>query len=173
MTKLTMALTGHRPQKLAGYDLQQPYYERMENQLIKLIKTALRRCDKLELHSGMALGADTVWARVIIKMRDQYPDRITFVADIPDWNQASLWPLESQSRWQYLMTQTDDVKTYSQGCDDKSYAYILNQRNIGMIDACDILIAIYDGTPGGTRNAVQYATKTKKLIHRIKPSAFN
>lgn len=56
MTKLTMALTGHRPQKLAGYDLQQPYYERMENQLIKLIKTALRRCDKLELHSGMALG---------------------------------------------------------------------------------------------------------------------
>ena len=46
------------------------------------------------------------------------------------------------------MTQTDDVKTYSQGCDDKSYAYILNKRNIGMIDACDILIAIYDGTPG-------------------------
>lgn len=161
MTKLTMALTGHRPQKLAGYDLQQPYYERMENQLIKLIKTALRRCDKLELHSGMALGADTVWARVIIKMRDQYPDRITFIADIPDWNQASLWPLESQSRWRYLMTQTDDVKTYSQGCDDKSYAYILNKRNMGMIDACDILIAIYDGTPGGTRNAVQYATKTK------------
>ena len=31
MTKLTMALTGHRPQKLAGYDLQQPHYERMEN----------------------------------------------------------------------------------------------------------------------------------------------
>lgn len=76
MTKLTMALTGHRPQKLAGYDLQQPYYERMENQLIKLIKTALKRCDKLELHSGMALGADTVWARAIIRMRDQYPDRL-------------------------------------------------------------------------------------------------
>ena len=71
------------------------------------------------------------------------------------------------------MTQTDDVKTYSQGCDDKSYGYILNQRNIGMIDACDILIALYDGTPGGTRNAVQYATETKTLIHRIKPSAFN
>lgn len=173
MAKLTMALTGHRPQKLAGYDLQQPYYERMEKQLIKLIKKALTHCDKLELHSGMALGADTIWARAIIKMRDQYPDRITFVADIPDWNQASLWPPESQNRWQYLMTQTDDVKTYNQGCDDKSYAYILNQRNIGMIDACDILIAIYDGTPGGTRNAVQYATKTKKLIHRIKPSTFN
>lgn len=61
MTKLTMALTGHRPQKLAGYDLQQPYYERMENQLIKLIKTALKRCDKLELHSGMALGG---WHRL-------------------------------------------------------------------------------------------------------------
>ncbi len=39
-----------------------------------------------------------------------------------------------------------------------------------MIDACDILIAIYDGTPGGTRNAVQYAAKTNTLIHRIKPS---
>lgn len=71
------------------------------------------------------------------------------------------------------MTQTDDVKTYAQGCDDKSYAYILNQRNIGMVDTCDILIAIYDGTPGGTRNAVQYAKKTNTLIHRIKPSTFN
>ena len=51
-----------------------------------------------------------------------------------------------------------------------SYAYVLNQRNIGMIEACDVLIAIYDGvSKGGTANGVKDGKRLGKWITYINP----
>lgn len=51
------------------------------------------------------------------------------------------------------------------------YAYILNQRNIGMIAACDILIAIYNGdATGGTANGVRDGRRLGKWIVTIPPT---
>ena len=172
MKKLTISLTGHRPPKLAGYNIGSPYYKRMQEYLEGLIEKAILRCDTLELHSGMALGADTVWAQAILTKKTKYPDKIIFVADIPSMEQPSLWPKPSQDVWSDLINQADAVNTYVQNNPGKSYGYILNQRNIGMVDACDILIAIYDGTPGGTHNATTYGMKKQKYIHRVHPNTF-
>lgn len=170
MSKITISLTGHRPTKLAGYNIHQDYYKRLQAKLESVIDQTLEQHDEVELHSGMALGADTVWAMAIIEAKKKYPGRVTFVADIPDYNQASRWPPYSQQHWKQLLDEADIVNTYEQGLDDKSYAYILNQRNIGMIEPCDILIAIYNGDKtGGTANAVKYAVQHEKLIYRIKP----
>ena len=172
MKKLTISLTGHRPPKLAGYNIRSPYYKRMQEYLEGLIEKAILRCDILELHSGMALGADTVWAQAIVAKKTKYPDKIIFVADIPDTGQPSLWPEPSQNTWSELIERADIINTYAQNNPGKSYGYILNQRNIGMVDACDILIAIYNGTPGGTRNAVNYGIKKQKYIHQVHPDTF-
>lgn len=172
MKKLTISLTGHRPPKLAGYNMDNPYYKRMQEYLEELIEKAIHRCDILELHSGMALGADTVWAQAIIAKKMEYPNKISLVADIPDMGQPSRWPKPSQDLWTELMKQADMVNTYAQNNTKRSYGYILNQRNIGMVDACDILIAIYDGTPGGTHNAVNYGMKKQKYIHQVHPRTF-
>ena len=71
MKKLTISLTGHRPPKLAGYNIGSPYYKRMQEYLEGLIEKAILRCDTLELHSGMALGADTVWAQAIVAKKNK------------------------------------------------------------------------------------------------------
>lgn len=170
MSKITISLTGHRPTKLAGYNLNKDYYKRLQAKLESVIDQTLEKHDEVELHSGMALGADTVWAMAIIEAKKKYPGRVTFVADIPDYNQSSLWPPYSQQQWKQLLDEADVVNTYSQDFEEKSYAYILNQRNIGMINPCDILIAVYNGdNTGGTANAVKYAVQHEKLIYRIHP----
>lgn len=169
---VSISLTGHRPDKLAGYDLSQAYYGRLRNRLIRIIERSLAKYEVVECHSGMALGADTVWAQAIVHCQQQYgSDRIRFIAEIPDYNQPSRWPKKSQDEWNRLMAFADSVNTYQKN-DGRSYAYVLNQRNIGMITACDILIAIYDGvSTGGTANGVRDGKRLGKWITHIDPKS--
>lgn len=167
---ITLSLTGHRPDKLAGYNLEQDYYRRLQDQLVDIIEKTLDRNPIVECHSGMALGADTVWARAIVACQQKYgKERVIFVADIPDYNQPSRWYRQNQDEWHELMRHADKVNTYQLN-DGKSYAYVLNQRNIGMIKACDILIAVYNGEPkGGTANGVRDGKRMGKPVIHIDP----
>ena len=132
MKKLAIALTGHRPPKLAGYDYNNIFYKRLYKKLDNIVKQALTRYDCLELHSGMALGADTIWLK--------------------------------------LMEYADEVVTYEDKNPGKSIGYILNARNWGMIEPCEVLIAVYNGDKtGGTANAVKYGLSKKKKIIYIPP----
>lgn len=117
-------------------------------------------------HSGMALGADTVWAKTIIQMQQQYPNRIIFVADIPCVHQERRCPESSQRVFHEILTHANQQIIYA-----PAYNYkCMQDRNIGMIDACDELIAIWNGDEhGGTANAVHYAQATHVSIHRIPP----
>lgn len=170
--RCVISLTGHRPDKLAGYDMTDDYYNRLRQRLIRIIERSLAQYPIVECHSGMALGADTVWAEAIIACRDKYgKDRVPFVAEIPDYNQPGRWPKESRDKWSELMQHADRVNRYAPQNKGKSYAYILNQRNIGMITACDILIAIYDGvSSGGTANGVRDGRRLGKWIVTISPT---
>lgn len=56
--KITLSLTGHRPDKLAGYNLNQKFYHNLQSTLENYIKEALDHAQVVECHSGMALGAD-------------------------------------------------------------------------------------------------------------------
>lgn len=168
--KIVITLTGHRPPKLAGYNLSNPYYDRLQIRLENIIETLLNRYHHIECHSGMALGADTIWAQAIIKMKKKYPNNIVFIADIPDTNQPSRWPQTSQEQWHKLLADADVICQYAQKHLGKSYAYILNQRNIGMIAACDILLAVYNGdSTGGTANGVRDGMRMGKTIITIDP----
>lgn len=171
--KVVISLTGHRPDKLAGYNLNQPYYHKLKSKLVAIIESALEKSRFVECHSGMALGADTVWSMAILECKDKYPDRIKFVAEIPDYNQPSRWiGKEDRERWQEHIDRAEEINTYNQN-DGKSYAYVLNQRNIGMISACDILIAIYNGDKtGGTANGVKDGVRLNKHIVTIHPDLF-
>ena len=97
MSKIVLSLTGHRPTKLDGYKLfgsnnmLRLYYQRLYNRLVLAITNALSKYDIVKCHSGMALGADTIWALAIVAMKQQYPNRVTFVAEIPDYNQPACW----------------------------------------------------------------------------------
>lgn len=161
---IRIALTGHRPPKLAGYNLNVPYYDVLSAKLRALVEDALEHAEHVELHSGMALGADTVWAKVILQLKVDYPGRVTFVADIPDHNQPNAWFAKKDvDFWHTAVAQADVVNTFSEGA--KSYPQALQLRNIGMIAPCEYVIAVYDGeSTGGTANAIKYAQKNGKTI---------
>lgn len=48
--------------------------------------------------------------------------------------------------------------------------WLMQKRNEFMVDNCDTLISIWDGSSGGTGNCVAYATKKNKDIIRIDPN---
>lgn len=167
---LSIALTGHRPTKLAGYDLSHPFYRRLQDELLRVALRALHGSNEtLTLHSGMALGADTVWAEAIITLKGVYPDRVRFVAHVPFPGQPNRWPAHSQQHYFELLAHADEVRTYG----EEYTSRVMQQRNVGMIDACDTLIAVYDGSPrGGTSNAVRYAQRVAKPIIQLHPERF-
>lgn len=120
------------------------------------------------------MGADTVWAQAIVECQQKYgTNRIRFIADIPDMKQSSRWISKAdRDRWKELVDQADEVRQYAHQNVGKSYAYILNQRNIGMIQACDILIAVYNGdATGGTANGVHDGIRMNKFITYIRPDS--
>lgn len=166
---VSLALTGHRPHKFLGeYDISHYSYRNLFNELITIIEKALNNSEKLILISGMALGADTIWAYAIVKMKEKYPNRIKFEAHCPCPNQDIKWEDENKKQYKWLLSKADEIIYYAE---EYPGPWILQKRNVGMINNSDYLIAVYDNksTKGGTVNAINYAKKINKNIIYINP----
>ena len=169
MSEFHIALTGHRPNKLAGYNLNTPYYLNMHKKLVEIITDLTKTYDVVWVHSGMALGADTVWACAARTAIKKFPGRVKLYAEIPVMTQPDAWfKQEDKQRWQDLVDLASDQTIYA----DTYSPRVLQERNIGMIDHADLLVAIWDGTSGGTANAVKYAKSVHKDMVSYHPDEF-
>lgn len=194
--RYTISLTGHRPDKLAGYDalndLKNPYYQNMRSQLTNYLISKVNQGDSLqpiEVHSGMALGADTIWAQAIANAKAKLqkdgkdPGLIYFVADVPYEGQGrniegkkSAWSEEQVKMWQYIMDKfVDEERIVKEG----SIGQQLNKRNQAMVDAADEILAIYSGDNdpinrhvSGTKNTITMAKNAGKNVIVIHPDEF-
>lgn len=168
-SKIVISLTGHRPDKLDGYELHgSMFYKQLFIDLCNCIDYLIDKYNTIECHSGMALGADTIWAYSILYMKNKYPNRIIFVADVPFTKQSGKWPPKSKATYDMLLSHADKKILYS---DEYIGPACMMMRNQGMVDAADVLIAIWDGSKGGTSSAVKMAEKKKIPIHRITPDS--
>lgn len=172
----SISLTGHRPNKFASfvkndnaYDLNDPYYQNMQQKLEALIEKRIKQFPNgIECHSGMALGADQVWAKAIIAEKEKHPSKIKFVADIPLKTQANKWPKKSQIVWQDMLNQADEINVADNGPYKPS---IMEKRNQMMISRSNECIAVYNGDKsGGTANGVRDAEKFGCQITRLNPA---
>lgn len=102
--------------------------------------------------SGMALGIDTLWAMLAIE------NNIPLIAAIPFEDQPIKWPVSSKLLYWDLIKKAHMVVNVS-GKLIYSPAY-MQLRNEWMVDNCTKLIAVWDGSPGGTANCIRYAQKT-------------
>lgn len=154
---MIIAVTGHRANKLGGYKLPNPTYikvcQEIEKNLLKL------KPDKVI--SGMALGADQYFAYVAHKLN------IPFIAAVPFIGQESAWPNQSQITYNKLIKFASEVVIVSPG---EYSAHKMQIRNEWMVDHCDILLAIWDGSAGGTANCINYAKLKNKSIIYIDPT---
>lgn len=151
-----MAFTGHRPDRLGGYANDNPVRLRIK----RLLETALKSLEPAGCISGMALGVDQWAAETCIKLG------IKWVAAVPFPDQEKTWPEVAQKRYRELLAQATKVIVVSPG----PYSPKLMQvRNEWMVDRCTILLAVWDGSRGGTGNCVEYAQKVGKDVLRIEP----
>jgi uncharacterized phage-like protein YoqJ len=145
---MIVAFTGHRPNKLGGYDLPNPTYIKVCQEIEKNLKAL--NPDKVI--TGMALGVDQWAANIAHKLN------IPFIAAVPFKDQESRWPQKSQKIYAKLIGLASEVIIVSPG----TYSYEKMQiRNKWMVDNCNKLIAVWDGTTGGTGNCVEYAKSVK------------
>lgn len=146
---MILSVTGHRPDKLGGYSTES--YR-------KLLAVATDQLSKImpeKVLTGMALGWDTAIAEACFNLG------IPFTACIPFRGQEKLWPQQSQDKYANLVSNAAEVVIVSSGGYSASK---MNKRNRYMVDNSDKVLALWDGSQGGTGNCVAYATMKNKTI---------
>lgn len=154
---MIVAFTGHRPNKLGGYNLPNQTYIYVCQQIEKTLK----ELNPEKIISGMALGVDQWATSIAIKLG------IPFIAAIPFIGQERVWPESSKRTYHLLLKKASEQVIVSEG---EYTAHKLQIRNEWMVDRCNKLIAIWNGTNGGTGNCVNYAKSINKDIIVIDPS---
>lgn len=174
-----IGFTGHRPNKLGGYDLSKPSYMALQHDLEVYIERNLAVYQTVVGHSGLALGGDTIWSKAILAMRAKYPGRVLFHAEIPMMEQASVWIGKQDVAFWHKQVESADFKTVYGSLAGKSdaerrhlSAKYLNLRNEGMLGHSNVLLALWNGTSGGTGNAVAYAKKTGLTTYIVHPDVY-
>lgn len=159
---MKICVTGHRPTKLYGYDISNEKYTQLKNNFKKILIEY--NCD--EAITGMALGADTVFALAVLELKNEGYN-IKLHCAIPCKGQTSTWVDSNDIKRYYdIIAKADIVKFVS----EKSYKpYLMQKRNEYMVDNSDLVIAVWDGSSGGTKNCVDYAQSNNKTILRINP----
>lgn len=136
-----LAVTGHRPEKLGGHGNHARVRRFAEAQLSS-IRPAL-------LITGMALGWDTACAEAAVELG------IPFLAAVPFPQQPSRWPLPDIRRWRGLLEKAQEVVYVSKEYSGEAF----QRRNIWMVDNSTHLLALWNGSSGGTRNCWRYAER--------------
>lgn len=150
---MRIAATGHRPQRLQS-DWSQ-YHTTTLPRLTHLALSAFERLTPSLVISGMALGWDTAIALAALKLK------IPLVAEVPCRNHTSAWKdVRAIATWNHIIKNATTVYIpdvdYSPQC--------MQARNIRMVDSCDLLLALWDGSSGGTANCIAYAKTKKKEV---------
>lgn len=146
---MIVAGTGHRPNKLGGYNNESFL------SLVSVAEEWLRENKPTKVISGMAQGWDQALAQAAINCG------VPFIAAVPFEGQETRWSERGQKYFKKLLSKAESVEYV---CEKGYAAYKMQVRNEWMVDNCDLVLAMWDGTEGGTGNCIKYATKTSKSM---------
>lgn len=146
---MIIAGTGHRPDKLGGYG--QEAADRLE----RLAYNWLHLHMPEKVISGGALGWDQALARA------SYHHGIPYVMALPFKDFDSKWPVKSRDNLTDLINYADEIVYV---CDEGYAPWKMQERNKWMVDNCNILLALWNVTDGGTHNCIKYANSIGRQI---------
>lgn len=145
LRKHRCCFTGHRPEKLGA-----PEWE-IKAALKKEIRTAIIEGYTVFI-SGMARGVDLWAAELVLELRER-GEAVRLICAVPYPGFERRWEQTWQEKYRNVMEKADLVRTicpgYSKSC--------FQVRNRWMVDHSSRVIAVYNGTGGGTRNTLEYA----------------
>ena len=113
---------------------------------------------------GMATGCDMFFAEAVLALRERRPD-VTLEAAIPCEEQDLRWSPERTERYDRLLAECDKrtlvSRHYTPDC--------MMRRNRYMVDRSCVVIAVFNGSAGGTFNTLRYAIASGLKIIEIDP----
>lgn len=147
LRKHRCCFTGHRPEKLTI----------PERQLAMLLETEIRRAidsGHTTFISGMAKGTDIVAAEIVLYLRAQDP-RLKLICALPHPGFGQHWLGGWTERFQQVLAWADLERTICPAFSRASY----QARNEWMVHHSDMVIAVFNGEPGGTKNTLEFAKR--------------
>ena len=147
------AFTGHRPEHLPwGRDEDDPRCRALKILLRRTVQQVYDRGFRTFL-CGMARGCDQYFAEAVLAARADGAQNARLCALVPCPSQPDGWDAASRTRYWALLAACDQVEVledhYSPGC--------MLRRNREMLRRAQLLISVFDGTPGGTAATVRLA----------------
>ena len=160
----TCCFTGHRPAKLPWrFCEEDPRCADLKERLWDALESAYD-IGMRHFICGMAMGCDLYFAEAVLRLRQLHGD-VTLEAAIPCPSQADNWGRELRTRYDAILSACD-LETMVQ---DRYTPSCMQRRDRYMVDRSALLIAVYDGLPGGTRYTVQYAMSRGVSIVDLPP----
>ena len=139
--------TGHRPEKLGM----------TEQQIIPLLETAIRDAVAGQFTtfiSGCAKGVDLCAAEIVLRLRER-DTRLKLICAIPFEGFGQHWHGGWTERFRHVTKAADERQFI---CDAPGRS-AFQRRNKWMVDHAGLVIAVYQGQSGGTRNTLDYARR--------------
>ena len=165
----TCCFTGHRPNKLPwGYHERDPRCLALKHSMAREIEGLYIRGFR-HFISGMAQGCDLCFAEAALALREQHPD-LTVEGAVPCPPPANSWPDGQRRRRQDILSRCD-LETMVQQHYDR---FCMFRRDRYMVDRSAAVLAVFDGTPGGTQYTLNYAMEKKLeilLLDPVRPEA--
>lgn len=131
------------------------------------LRAAVLRCiknGKTNFIAGGALGFDILAERIILDLKEYYPNiMLTLALPCPPEEQIAHWREQQKDVYSELLSKADEVKIlsphYTSGC--------MYKRNRYMVDNSSELICYLRQESGGTFYTVNYAKTHDKIITKI------
>ena len=148
LRKHRCCFTGHRPEKL----------KIPEDRLVLLLEEEIRKAITggfTTYITGMAKGTDLIAGEIVLRLREQ-DDRLKLICALPHPGFGLHWGGGWTERFQKVLAAADLVRTI---WPDFSYA-AYQTRNEWMVRHSALVIAVFNGERGGTKNTMDYAQRT-------------
>lgn len=137
--------TGHRPEKLLASEAE------IKRSLSRTIEAALTS-GKRTFITGMARGTDIYAGELVLQYRDADPS-IHLICALPHPDFEKRWSVHWQQRYHAILQRADLIREICPSFRMGSY----QTRNEWMVDRSSLVIAVYNGESGGTKNTIEYA----------------
>lgn len=163
MRKKVIAGTGHRPDKVFSQG-----YKSMNTEMPVLVTFAEQKLSEMEVShviSGGAQGWDTALALAALNRG------LELTMAIPCRGFERKWPVKAQELFWTICNKADQVifideTDYWKGPTGYHVAK-MNIRNKWMTDHSEEMLALWNGTRGGTFNNVEYAQQVGKPVENV------
>ena len=146
LRKHRCCFTGHRPEKLTMSEDDAKAW--LEKQIQAAVADGF-----VTFLTGMAMGVDLWAAEIVLRLKEENPD-IHLIACTPWPGFAAKW----KEPWKSMYYDTMKKADFKVNVSDHYHNGVFQKRNEYMVDRSSRVIALYNGTPGGTKNTIDYAT---------------